>query len=200
MYQRKDAFYARAKTAGYRSRAAFKLLQLAQRGRLFRRGDHVVDLGAWPGGWLQVASELVGPAGTVVGVDLQPIGRLPQQNVVTFVGDIAAESTQQEIARACQGRVDVVLSDLAPKLSGVRARDEAQVQVLAECVLAFVEKVLKPGGKLVIKLFMGDDLPRYVDQLRARFTEVRTTRPEATRKGSAEVYAIANNFRGGGQQ
>ncbi|MFI5394757.1 MAG: RlmE family RNA methyltransferase [Candidatus Binatia bacterium] len=200
MYQRKDAFYTRAKTAGYRSRAVFKLLQLAQGGRLLRRGDHVVDLGAWPGGWLQVASELVGPAGTVVGVDLRPIKPLPQKNVVTLVGDIAAASTQREVARACRGRADVILSDLAPKLSGVRARDEAQTQVLAECVFAFVEKILKPGGKLVVKLFMGDDLPRYVEQLRTRFTDVRTTRPEATRKGSAEIYVIASSFRGGAQQ
>lgn len=200
MYQRKDTFYTRAKTAGYRSRAAFKLLQLARGGRLLRRGDHVVDLGAWPGGWLQVASELVGPAGTVVGIDLQPIKPLPQKNVVTLVGDIAAESTQQEVARACQGRADVILSDLAPKLSGVRARDEAQTQVLAECVFAFVEKILKPGGKLVVKLFTGDDLPRYLEQLRARFADVRTTRPEATRKGSAEIYVIASGYRGGAQQ
>jgi 23S rRNA (uridine2552-2'-O)-methyltransferase len=198
VYQRKDAFYTRAKAVGYRSRAAFKLLQLAQHARLFRRGDHVLDLGAWPGGWLQVAADLVGPTGKVVGIDLQPIEPLPQEHVTTQVGDIGDELTQQRIVEACEGRVDVVMSDLAPKLSGVRARDEAQTEVLAACVLALGEEVLKPGGKLVMKLFTGAAATRLVRELRARFDDVRTTRPEATRKGSSEIYAIAAGFRGRG--
>ena len=195
MYRRKDVFYSRAKNAGYRSRAAFKLLQLAERGRLLHPGDHVVDLGAWPGGWLQVAAQLVGPSGKVVGVDLQPIEPLPQRNVVTLVGDIGNEATQHNVARACQGRVDVILSDLAPKLSGIRARDEARAQALAEVALAFAEKLLRPGGTLVVKLFMSEDLPQYVNQLHLRFGDVRTSRLEASRKGSAEVYVVARGFR-----
>ena len=198
MYQRKDAFYTRAKAVGYRSRAAFKLLQLAQQARLFRRGDHVLDLGAWPGGWLQVAADLVGPTGKVVGIDLQPIEPLPQKHVSTQIGDIGDELTQRRIVEACEGRVDIVLSDLAPKLSGVRARDEAQAEVLAACVLALGEEVLRPGGKLVMKLFTGDAATRLVRELRARFDDVRTTRPEATRKGSSEIYAIAAGFHGRG--
>ncbi|MBP1684700.1 MAG: rRNA methyltransferase [Deltaproteobacteria bacterium] len=195
MYQRKDAFYQRAKGAGYRSRAAFKLLELAQRGKLLRAGDHVVDLGAWPGGWLQVAAQLVGPSGKVVGVDLQPIEPLPQANVVTLVGDIGAASTQDSVSRACEGRVDVVLSDLAPKLSGIRARDEARAQALAETAAVFAERLLRPGGILVVKMFMSPDLPQYVATLRGRFAEVRTSRVEATRKGSAEVYVVAKGFK-----
>jgi len=193
VYQRKDAFYTRAKTAGYRSRAAFKLLELARRNRVFRHGDHVVDLGAWPGGWLQVASELVGTAGIVVGVDLQPIDPLPNRNVVTLVGDITSSAVQTQILQACQGRVDVVLSDLAPKLSGVRARDQEQVRVLAESATAFAHEVLKARGKLVMKVFMSDDLRQLLDRLREGFASVRTTRPEATRKGSAEIYVIASD-------
>jgi 23S rRNA (uridine2552-2'-O)-methyltransferase len=199
VYRRKDAFYTRARAVGYRSRAAFKLLQLARQARLFRRGDHVLDLGAWPGGWLQVAAELVGPTGKVVGVDLQPIEPLPHKHVTTQVGDIGDELIQRRIAEACAGKVDVVLSDLAPKLSGVRVRDEAQFEALAVGVLALGEKVLRPGGKMVMKLFTGDAATRLVRELRARFDDVRTTRPEATRKGSSEIYAIAVAFHGRGE-
>jgi 23S rRNA (uridine2552-2'-O)-methyltransferase len=200
-YQRKDVFYTRAKAAGYRSRAAFKLLQLAQRARLIRHGDRVLDLGAWPGGWLQVAADLVGPGGKVIGVDLQPIEPLPQKHVTTVVGDVADQLVQQQMLEACEGRVDMLLSDLAPKLSGVGARDQAQAEALAHAALALADQALKPGGKLVMKLFTGDAATRLLRELRARFASVRTTRPEATRKASAEIYAIAVGFlRGGGEQ
>jgi 23S rRNA (uridine2552-2'-O)-methyltransferase len=198
VYRRKDSYYARAKEAGYRSRAAFKLAQVAQRFRLFRRGDCVLDLGAWPGGWLQVAAQHVGPGGKVVGVDLQPIGRLRSSQVVTLVGDITNSETQERVAEVCNGLVDVFLSDMAPKLSGIRSRDEAQAQALAESVLLLVTRLLRPGGKLVVKLFMSPDLQRYVSRLRVLFHEVRLIRPGATRKESAEVYAVGSGFRGCG--
>jgi 23S rRNA (uridine2552-2'-O)-methyltransferase len=195
VYQRKDAFYSRAKAEGYRSRAAFKLLQLAQRHRLFRRGDHVIDLGAWPGGWLQVAAEQVGPTGHVVGVDLQPIAPLPQTWVSTVVGDVSEPATHEAVSAASGAPADILLSDLAPKLSGVRARDQAQAQRLTESVVQFAHGCLKPGGTLVVKLFASEDLQRVVTELRALFRDVRLTRPEATRKGSPEIYAIAIGFR-----
>lgn len=140
-----------------------------------------------------MASELVGPSGAVVGVDLQPIDPLPNPNVVTLVGDIASDAGQAQIVLACHGRVDVLLSDLAPKLTGVRARDQAQAQALADGVTALAERLLRPGGKLVMKLFMSAELPHLLARLRERFASVRTTRPEATRKGSAELYVIATN-------
>lgn len=196
MYQRKDAYYTRAKAVGYRSRAAFKLQQLAQRARLFQRGDRVIDVGAWPGGWLQVAAQHVGPTGRVIGVDLQRIEPLPERNVVTVRGDLTAAEVQAQVQSLCDGKADVVLSDLAPKLSGIKARDEAQAQALADCVVSFAKQVLKPGGTLVVKLFMSGDLHGYLAQLRELFQEVKTTRPEATRKASAELYAIARGFHG----
>jgi 23S rRNA (uridine2552-2'-O)-methyltransferase len=196
VYQRKDSFYRRAKTAGYRSRAAFKLQQLAKTTRLFRPGDRVVDLGAWPGGWLQVASEAVGPAGRVVGVDLRKVEPLAQSNIVIIVGDIGSSTIQDQVILACDGPADVVLSDLAPKLTGVRDRDDAQSELLADCVLQFAKRVLRTGGKIVIKLFMSAALPRYIAELRSLFAHVRTSRPEATRKGSAEIYVVATGFRG----
>jgi len=197
VYQRKDAFYVRAKAAGLRSRAAFKLEELARRQRIFRRGDRVVDLGAWPGGWLQIAAQHVGPSGRVVGVDLQPIDPLPDNTVITIVGDVTTAQTQEQVVAASGGRADVMLADLAPKLSGVRARDEAQSEALAESTLQFAAQVLRPGGTLVMKVFMSQNLSRLTARLRARFRDVRTTRPAATRKSSAEIYAIAAGFEGG---
>ena len=196
VYQRKDTFYARAKAAGYRSRAAFKLQQFVQRGRVLRRGDCVVELGAWPGGWLQVVAAHVGPKGRIVGVDLQAIETLPETNVITLVGDISDLSTRDRVLEVCDRKADVLLSDLAPKLTGVRARDEAQTQALADCVIHWVESILKPQGTLVIKLFMGNGLPQYVARLRTLFRNVHLTRPEATRKGSAEMYAVASGYTG----
>jgi len=195
MYQRKDPFYVRAKIAGYRSRAAFKLIELVQRHKLLHRGDRVVELGAWPGGWLQVAAENVGPSGRVVGVDTTHIEPLPGGIVVTVVGDILEPATRERVTAACGGPADVVLSDLAPKLSGIRARDQARAAELIQCALVYANEVLRPGGTLVVKLFTSDAAADYVRGLRDGFAQVRTTRPDATRKGSAEMYALATGFR-----
>ena len=195
MYERKDPFYRRAKVSGYRSRAAFKLQQLAQRFRLFRAGDCVIDLGAWPGGWLQVAAEQVGPTGLVIGVDQQPIDPLPDATVTVLTGDVSDADIAERLSRVCARKADVVLSDLAPKLSGVRDRDAAHAQRLVDCVLTLAERLLRPGGHLVVKLFTTAEVPACMARLHAEFAEVRTTRPEATRKGSSELYAVAKRFR-----
>jgi 23S rRNA (uridine2552-2'-O)-methyltransferase len=194
MYRRKDQYYRRAKDIGYRARSAFKLEQLARGGKLLRQGDRVVELGAWPGGWLQVAAAEVGLRGRVVGVDLQAIESLHLPNVVTIVGDIREPATMERVLRACAGPVDVLLSDLAPKLTGVRPRDEAQTQALADQVLQWADRLLKPGGNLVVKLFMAHGLHDFVLRLHHRFRAVRLRRPDATRAESAEVYAVAIGF------
>jgi len=193
-YQRKDAFYARAKASGYRSRAAYKLLELARRYRLLERGDHVVDLGAWPGGWLQVAAQLVGPTGVVVGVDVQRIEPLAAP-VVVITGDARDAAVQEQIRARCGGRIDVVLSDLAPKLSGVRDRDTAQAAALSESALAASHTLLAPGGRALVKLFTGPDADALADAARRRFARVKLTRPDATRKGSAELYLVCLEYR-----
>jgi 23S rRNA (uridine2552-2'-O)-methyltransferase len=192
-YQRKDAFYARAKHAGYRSRAAYKLLELVPRFKLIRRGDHVVDLGAWPGGWLQVAAELAGPQGVVVGVDLRPIDPLPAP-VTTITGDARHPAVQEQIRARCGGRVDVVLSDMAPALSGVRDRDIARSVELAEVALDAAAALLVPGGRLLVKFFTAPESDAIVAAARQRFTTVKRTSPEATRKGSAEMYLVGVGF------
>lgn len=193
-YKRKDGFYARAKAEGYRSRAAYKLQELARRYQLIRRGDHVVDLGAWPGGWLQVASELVGPSGVVVGVDLVAIEPLGLTNVVTLVGDAGDAAVQEQIREHSRGRIDVVLSDMAPKLSGIRDRDIARSEALAEAAVGVAAALLGPGGRLLMKVFSGADAEA-LRLARGAFAAVKLTKPEASRRESAEMYLIASGRR-----
>lgn len=197
MHRRKDAFYQRAKASGYRSRAAYKLLELDRTYRLLRRGDRVLDLGAWPGGWLQIAAEAVGSGGIVVGVDLTPIEPLPQAWVRTVFGDAANENVQEEIAAALGGEADIFLSDMAPKLSGVRDRDEVRSADLVRLAAAVAAQLLRPGGRMVVKMFTSSATRGLLEELKTDFAQVRTTRPEATRKGSSEMYAIATGYRRG---
>lgn len=198
MYRRQDGYYRRAKMAGFRSRAAYKLLELNRRHRLIRRGDRVLDLGAWPGGWMQVAAEAVGPNGCVVGVDVEPVAPLPQRWARSIVGTVTDENVRGELAAALAGMADVVLSDMAPKLSGIRARDEARATELAAVALDLCRRALRPGGRLLVKVFDGEATQAMISELRQAFDEVKTTRPEATRKGSSELYVLAVGFRSAG--
>lgn len=195
VYKRKDSFYLRAKSEGYRSRAAYKLAELNQKHRLLRPGHKVIDLGAWPGGWLQVASAAVGETGIVVGVDLQAVEPLARANVRTVQGDVTQANVLAQVSDACGGKADVLLSDLAPKLSGIRERDEARAHELFALALEFAGNVLRPGGTLLAKLFMNPEANAKIGELKARFEDVRSTRPDATRKGSSEFYVIARGFR-----
>jgi 23S rRNA (uridine2552-2'-O)-methyltransferase len=194
-YQRKDTFYARAKQAGYRSRAAYKLLELSRRYQLIERGRRVVDLGAWPGGWLQVAAQLTGPSGRVIGVDLKGVEPLGAP-VTTIIGDARDPLVQERILAHCGGRVDVLLCDMAPQLTGVRDRDNARALELAEAAVAIGERLLAPGGRLLLKLFDGPEADTVVATARRRFRTVKRTRPEASRKHSAEIYLLCLDFRG----
>ncbi|TMA66645.1 MAG: hypothetical protein E6J68_07230 [Deltaproteobacteria bacterium] len=194
-YRPKDAYHRRARAAGYRARSAYKLAELAARFRLLRRGDHVIDLGAWPGGWLQIAVERIGAEGRAVGVDVVPLEPLPAANVALIAGDVR-DPLVIRAARERLGRpADVILSDLAPKLTGVAATDEARRSELAASVLAALPHLLRPGGRLLMKVFMGPEQAALVAQLRKTFDDVRTTRPEATRRGSAELYAVGTGYR-----
>ncbi len=195
MYKRKDALYHKAKQAGYRSRAAYKLRELSHDFGLLRPGQRVIDLGAWPGGWLQVAAERVGPRGKVIGIDLVPIDPLKVDNVIVVQGD-ATDPDQQRRLLVLLGRpADMLLSDMAPKLSGVRERDEARVQELSRAALACATGLLRPGGALLLKAFMDSNHRALLADLRTRFATVRTTKPQATRKSSAETYLIARGLR-----
>ncbi len=194
-YQRKDAHYRRARAEGYRARSVYKLAELDRRYRILRRGDAVVDLGAWPGGWLQLALEQIGTEGRVVGVDIAAIEKLPAPNVDLVRADVRDAGTSQIILERLGRRADVVLSDLAPKLTGIRATDEARSEELNETTLVLLPRLLAPAGRLVMKSFMSAGFEATLRGARALFAEVRTTRPDATRRGSSELYVVGLGFR-----
>ncbi|ADJ13795.1 23S rRNA (uridine(2552)-2'-O)-methyltransferase [Halalkalicoccus jeotgali] len=186
----KDEYYNKAKQQGYRSRAAYKLQQLDEMEDLLSHGDRVVDLGAAPGGWLQVASERVG-TGTVIGVDLQRIDSL--EGVETIKGDMTDEGTRGEIIERI-GEADTVLSDMAPNMTGEYSLDQARSVHLARQAFETAREILTPGGDLVVKVFEGRDLDALRDDMEAEFEYVRTTSPAASREESSEVYLIAKGF------
>jgi len=192
MYERKDALYRRAKREGLRSRAAYKLEELQRAHRVLRPGQRVVDLGAWPGGWMQVAATIVGPAGRVVGVDLAEIEPFPElANVIAIQADLSEPGVDARILEALGGPADVVLSDAAPKLTGVRATDRAREETLLEAVEVLVPKLLRPGGALVLKLLEGPEAQAVAVRLGKRFRTAKTTKLKATRQGSSEKYLLA---------
>lgn len=194
-YVRKDAFYRKAKREGERSRAAYKIEELNRRFALFRRGDRVLDLGAFPGGWSQVAARAVGPGGRVVGVDLVPIEPLPEKNAVFLEGDLTDPATIERVLSALGGPVRCVLSDASPKLSGIRDADAARSRALVEAVVAFTLAVLPAGGNLACKVFSEAGPEELRKTLEGHFERVRLFRPEATRKESSEIYLVATGRR-----
>ncbi len=196
-YERKDHFHQRAKREGYRSRAAYKLLELDRSQRLLRKGQRVVDLGCWPGGWLQVASEAVGARGRVVGLDLAAIDPpLKNENVIALMGSLAEPADIQAVLDALGGPADVLLSDAAPKLSGVKASDRAREEALLEAVEAAVPRLLAPRGALLLKILEGPEAQAIDRRLRRSFARARTVRPEASRRGSSERYLVARGYAG----
>ncbi len=195
-YKPHDHYFKKAKQEGYRSRAAYKLVELQRRFRVMRPGDFVVDLGAAPGGWLQVAAEIVGPAGKVIGVDLQPIETFREPNIIFLQGDITTAETRAKINDLLGGPAHCVLSDLAPKLSGIRDADTARCLELNRAALAAAARLLRRGGALLVKSFISDELQAFTLELKKNFSSVQRTRPEATRQGSSECYFCAKDFRG----
>lgn len=185
-----DPYVHRAQQLGYRSRAAFKLLELDARDRLLARGQVVVDLGAAPGGWSQVAAERVGPTGRVVAVDLLEMA--PLAGVTVIRGDFSTEATLADVAAALDARpVDVVLSDMAPNLSGIAATDQARSVELCALAVAFAAEHLKPGGVLLMKGFQGAGFPELLARLRREFAAVASRKPDASRRQSSEIYLRA---------
>jgi 23S rRNA (uridine2552-2'-O)-methyltransferase len=191
-YQRKDAFHQRAKREGYRSRAAYKLVEIAERQALLPAGARIADLGCWPGGWMQVAAERVGPSGRVAGVDLAAIEPpLGIENAFAIQGDLTQPKVLQALLDLLGGPADVVLCDAAPKLTGVRATDRAREEALLEAVEAALPTLLRSGGDLLCKLLDSPEADAIARRIGATFRESKTLRPEATRKGSTERYLLA---------
>jgi 23S rRNA (uridine2552-2'-O)-methyltransferase len=196
-YKRKDGWYKKAKEQGYRSRAAYKLIELQRRCKLFSKGMRVVDLGCAPGGWLQVAAREVGGKGRVAGIDrleVEPLG-LPQ--AVALVGNIHDKEACDRLQEILGGRADVVLSDMAPDTSGVHDADHARSLELARAAFEAAARLLRPGGTLVCKVFDGSDTNDLILDWKSAFGKVRRIRPESTRKGSRELYLVARPFERG---
>jgi len=194
-YDRKDSFHQRAKREGYRSRAAYKLQEIDRRQRLLRRGARIVDLGCWPGGWLQVAAAAVGPQGRVVGVDVARLDPLPEPQVRVLEADLSAPGTAARILEALGGAADVVLCDAAPKLTGIRDRDRAVEEELLLAVEGLVPQLLRRGGDLLVKVLESPEARAIERRLGARFENARALRPEASRQRSSERYLLARGFR-----
>ncbi|GIX31082.1 MAG: ribosomal RNA large subunit methyltransferase E [Porticoccaceae bacterium] len=190
----RDPYVQRSRAEGYRSRASYKLLELDRRDRLFAPGQRVVDLGAAPGGWTQVAVERVGPKGRVVALDLLPMAPVP--GAVVLRGDFTEEAVFELLLAALEGEaVDLVLSDMAPNMSGVKAVDQPRALLLAELAADFARRTLRPGGALVVKVFQGEGFDALLRDLRRHFAAVATRKPEASRARSAELYLVARGFR-----
>ena len=194
--RRRDQFYKLAKERGYRSRASFKLLQANRSYRFIKHGWNVVDLGAAPGGWLQIAQEAVGKSGFVLGVDKQEIKPLSRHNVATIVGDIEDPSLSDLIKEKMQGPVDVVLSDASPNISGSWETDHARQVYLANRSLEIARRVLRRGGAFFVKAFQGPDLKEFRSDLQRFFETVRIVKPPASRSDSSEIYFLGLNFVG----
>jgi 23S rRNA (uridine2552-2'-O)-methyltransferase len=197
-YERKDHLHQRAKKEGLRSRAAYKLKEVQKSAKLLSKGQRVLDLGCWPGGWLEVAGALVGPAGRVVGVDRAEVDpEIPLPQVTALVGDLEdADIATRLSERLGIDRADVVLSDAAPKLTGVREVDRANEERLLEAIEALLPKLLASGGSLLIKILEGPEAQAIDRRIRTRFDQAKTLKLQSTRKGSSERYLIARGYRG----
>jgi 23S rRNA (uridine2552-2'-O)-methyltransferase len=194
-YEPRDKFYRKARAMGLPSRAAFKIEEIIAGNRLVAGGARIVDLGCAPGGWLSILVAAAGPNGRVVGVDLAPV-KNPPPGAIAIVGDILDPSVADRVRRELGGRADLVTSDLAPKLTGIAARDEARSRELIDTALNFAVAILKPGAAMVAKLFMGAEFKDIVDSFKRHFGKVEVTRTKASRPGSSELYIVAREFRG----
>jgi len=194
-YDPKDFYYRKAKKAGLRARSAYKIDEILRRHRLLDPGDAVLDLGAAPGGFLQMLADAVGERGVAVGVDLEPIRPIGKPQVRTAILDLLAPGALDAIRALHPGKFRLVASDMAPKTIGVKITDEARSLELVRMALSVAEETLANGGAFVAKVFMGGDFPGLKKELAARFEEVRVVRPEATRESSYEVYVLGKGFR-----
>ena len=190
--RKKEFYYRQAKKENYRSRAAYKLKQINERFEVINIGDRVVDLGASPGGWSQVAIERVGTAGKVVSSDIKHMRKI--DNVDFVYGDIRDKKTVEAILALLGGAADVVISDMAPNISGNYSTDHARSIELCEFALDFAKQSLRQGGTLVVKAFEGDMYPEFLNKLKKNFQNVKGHNPRASRPASSEIYVIARGF------
>jgi len=189
----RDAYVKQAQQAGYRSRAAFKLLEINERDHILRPGMTVIDLGAAPGGWTQVAAGIIGERGRVIALDILPME--PIAGVGFIQGDFREEPVFAELLALIGNQpADLVISDMAPNISGMKSVDQPRAMYLAELALDLARKVLSPGGALLVKAFEGEGIDEFRRELRHSFKTVLTRKPKASRQASREVYMLAKNY------
>jgi len=190
-----DVYVKKSKEEGYRSRASYKLLEIQRRDMLFKSGMTVLDLGAAPGGWSQVAAELVGERGRVLASDILPMDSIA--NVEFVQGNFAERQVLDELLNRLSGaRADLVISDMAPNMSGIKDIDQPQVMYLAELALDMTKSVLKPGAYFLVKVFQGEGFESFRQELRKNFDTVKTRKPKASRPKSHEIYLLAGDYAG----
>jgi 23S rRNA (uridine2552-2'-O)-methyltransferase len=189
-----DDYVKRAQREGYRSRAVFKLMEIQDKDRLIRSGTRVVDLGAAPGGWSQLAKRLVGVRGQVYALDILAMDPIPG---VSFIqGDFREPEPLEALHKILAGeRVDLVISDMAPNITGVSSVDQPRAMYLCELALEFAREVLRPGGDFLVKAFQGEGFDQYLRDLRDSFGKVVSRKPKASRPKSREIYLVARNFK-----
>ena len=194
--RKRDYYHRKAKEEGYRSRAAYKLLQAVKKYNFIRAGNVVVDLGAAPGGWLQVARRIVGEKGFVLGVDLKKVKPLNYDNVHVILGDIRSSETLRKIEALLPRPADVVVSDVSPNISGVWELDHARQIELAESSLKIALSVLRKGGNFFVKVFQGEFFNEFLNEVKNHFIRVEIVKPKASRKESAEIYVLGVGYKG----
>ena len=188
-----DRYVKQARSQGYRSRAAYKLLEIDKRDRLLKPGMRVLDLGAAPGGWSQVAAQKVKPGGAVIAVDLLEIA--PIAGVMVLRGDFRDPPVREALVAGLGGKADLVLSDLSPNISGIAPSDQARAAELVRTAIGFCREHLKPGGAFLAKVFQGEEFEAVVRAMRETFREVQVRKPAASRGESRETYLIARGLR-----
>ncbi len=194
-----DPYVKMAQKDGYRSRASYKLLEIQEKDRILRPGMTVIDLGSAPGGWSQVVSRVIGDSGRLIASDILPMDGIAD---VTFIqGDFTEQEVFDQIMQAVDGKkIDLVISDMAPNMSGIRAADQASAMFLCELALDLAAKVLAPGGDFLIKVFHGEGFDDFLKQTRLMFDKVQMRKPQSSRDRSREQYLLARGFRGQQQE
>lgn len=188
--RKRDYYYKKAKEEHYRSRASYKLSEAIKKYDFMKYGDVVIDLGAAPGGWIQIAKRIVGNKGFVLGVDLKPIEPFPQSYVRSIIGDMTEQETLRQIVELLPRKADVVISDASPNISGIWEVDHARQIDLAQQALEIALETLRPSGNLFAKVFQGDMLDDFVQKVKKHFEIVKVIKPQASRAKSAEMFIL----------
>lgn len=194
-FNRKDRFYVKAKKEGYPARSAYKIMELDDRFKIFKPGSVVVDLGCAPGGWLMVAEERLNGRGTLVGIDLLPLKFQPKPSTHFLQGDFTTEENQKWITDRIPKKADWIISDMSPNISGVKFRDQFDSVELCRKAMIFATQHLKANGSFLCKLFPGQEVEEFREELKQHFSKLKTVVPEATRQSSTEIYVVAQGLK-----